>query len=137
MWTDTECIALGNRYNFWSQEMTLGKDTAKELLTEGAGLHHADILVVGFHGRKGPKDDPTVMGTAVQYMGLNSKIPMLILKEPVQRKEKENGAYRFAAAIDGSNFSLKAIHLICKLRQPQDKIEIIICEQANLDSATI
>jgi len=24
-----------------------------------------DINVVGFHGRKGPKVDPTVMGTAV------------------------------------------------------------------------
>ena len=30
--------------------------------------HKVDLTVVGFHGRKGPKDDPTVMGSAVQYM---------------------------------------------------------------------
>ena len=65
MWTDTECIALGNRYNFWSQEMFKGDKSAKELLTEGAESYNADIIVVGFHGRKGPKGDPTIMGSAV------------------------------------------------------------------------
>ena len=40
------------------------------------------------HGRKGLKADPTVMGTAVQYMGLNSEIPIFILKNPIERKEK-------------------------------------------------
>lgn len=27
--------------------------------------HKVDLTVVGWHGRKGPKEDPTVMGTAV------------------------------------------------------------------------
>ena len=34
-WADTECIALGERYTYWSKEMITGDDangTAKELL---------------------------------------------------------------------------------------------------------
>lgn len=46
------------------------------------------MCVVGFHGRKGPKADPTVMGTAVQYMATNTTQPILILKRPKRRSEK-------------------------------------------------
>lgn len=40
----------------------------------------SDITVVGYHGRKGEKDDPTIMGTAVQYLAVNSNTPVLIIK---------------------------------------------------------
>jgi len=33
-----------------------------------ANEHHIDVTVCGYHGRKGEKEDPTVMGTAVQHM---------------------------------------------------------------------
>lgn len=44
-------------------------ETAKGLLLEMAGLYKADVMVVGFHGRKGVKADVTIMGSAVQYLG--------------------------------------------------------------------
>jgi hypothetical protein len=47
--------------------------------------------VVGYHGRKGPKEDPTVMGSAVQYMSVHSQGPILILKDPIGRDKKPNG----------------------------------------------
>jgi len=40
-------------------------DTAKNLLNLMAKENKVDLAVVGYHGRKGPKDDPTVMGSAV------------------------------------------------------------------------
>jgi len=40
-------------------------ETPKQVLNRMALDHKVDITVVGFHGRKGPKDDPTVMGSAV------------------------------------------------------------------------
>lgn len=131
---DTDCIALGNRYHFWSKEMVTGDKTAKELLNEGAIERKADIIVVGFHGRKGAKEDPTVLGTAVQYLGLNTACPVFILKKPISRKETENRSFRFAAAVDGSKQSLKSLDYICKMRQEQDIIEVIICEQGNIST---
>ena len=41
------------------------KESAKSLLLDMASLYKADIMVVGFHGRKGQKEDVTIMGSAV------------------------------------------------------------------------
>jgi hypothetical protein len=40
-------------------------DDAKTLLNLMAKENKADLAVVGYHGRKGPKEDPTIMGSAV------------------------------------------------------------------------
>ena len=75
--------------------------------------YKADISVVGYHGRKGPKDDPTVMGSAVKYLSTGSKVPTMIIKDPKKRVDKPEGVFRFCACIDGSDKSMKALNLIC------------------------
>jgi hypothetical protein len=60
---------------------------------------------VGFHGRKGPKVDPTVMGSAVQYLSIEAVTPILIVKEVHNKKDRPNG-FRFCACVDGSAKSL-------------------------------
>jgi nucleotide-binding universal stress UspA family protein len=50
-----------------------------------ANIHHADILVTGYHGRKGPKEDPTVMGSNVNHLSINATKPVLIIKDPHTR----------------------------------------------------
>ena len=56
------------------------------VLNSIADEYKADLTVVGFHGRKGPKDDPTVMGSAVQYMSVNAVSPVMIVKSPILRE---------------------------------------------------
>lgn len=67
--TDAHLIGIKKRYAWYDHEMQAG-DSAKSLLIEMAQLHSADILVTGYHGRKGPKEDPTIMGSAIQYMSI-------------------------------------------------------------------
>jgi nucleotide-binding universal stress UspA family protein len=55
--------------------------TTKEHVVDMTRRTGADILVVGMHGRKGPKADPTILGSAVQYMSINTSIPLLIIKD--------------------------------------------------------
>lgn len=98
--TDAHLITIKKRYNWIDHQMKEG-DSAKSLLIEMASLYHADILVCGYHGRKGPKEDPTVMGTAVQYMSTFAIKPILIIKDPHTREERPNG-YRYAVCVDGS-----------------------------------
>ena len=132
---DTDCIALPGRYKFVPREMKSADGiTAKELLNTMAIENKADICVVGYHGRKGLKADPTVMGSAVQYMSVNASAPVFILKDPIERKQKEGGVFIFGVCTDGSAQSLKAIELICKMKQANDKISVIICEQSNISS---
>lgn len=76
--------------------------SAKSILTDLATEKNVDVICVGYHGRKGIKEDPTIMGSAVQYLSINSTKPIFILKDCIDRKDKEDGTYTFACAIDGS-----------------------------------
>ena len=61
---EADFLYLGKKFRFNEEEIVEGK-TAKQILNEVCEAIKCDINVVGFHGRKGPKEDPTVMGTAV------------------------------------------------------------------------
>ena len=61
---NADFLYLGKKFHYTEEEIKDEK-TAKEVLTEIIADRKADMNVVGFHGRKGPKGDPTVMGTAV------------------------------------------------------------------------
>jgi len=61
------CIYLGEKYLFYSVKMRGdSKLSTKEHLEKAAKELKADFMVIGFHGRgrKGCKDDPSIMGSA-------------------------------------------------------------------------
>jgi hypothetical protein len=74
------------------------------------------------------KDDPTVMGSAVQHMSTESKNPVLIIKDPKTRDISPEGVYRFGVCIDGSTRCMEALSLVCRMKDPSDLITVIICE---------
>lgn len=76
------------------------------------------------------------MGSAVQYLSIETYKPVMIVKDPKQRKDRPEG-YTYSACVDGSRKSIEALKLICKIKQPIDKIKVITCEQANLDTQKI
>ena len=86
--------------------------------------NQADVMVTGHHGRKGIKEDPTVMGTAVQYLSTHATKPVLIMKDPKKRSERIDG-YLFAVCVDGSNLSMKALDLAIRMLGPNDKIKTV------------
>jgi nucleotide-binding universal stress UspA family protein len=141
--TESECAGLGARFHYHDEElmpshepMTSAK-TAKNLLNEISKDNDASVVVVGFHGRKGPKADPTVMGSAVQYLSVETFKPVLIIKDPKSLEEHHKSGLRFAACVDGSRKSLAALEMICEMKSTHDKITVIICEQPNIDSAKV
>lgn len=63
---DTDCIALPGRYTFLPKQNVAEEcKSTKQILNAMANENNVDVCVVGYHGRKGFKDDPTVMGSAV------------------------------------------------------------------------
>jgi len=79
---EAECISLGDRY-FYAEDEHNDKhhDSIKHHLNVYAKEREIDIMVVGFHGRKGPKADNTFMGTAVTYLSMEAVCPVLIVKD--------------------------------------------------------
>ena len=114
MMTDAHLIGIKKRYTWYDHEMQPG-DSAKSLLLEMSNLYNADLLVTGYHGRKGEKVDPTIMGTAVQHMSIYATKPIFIIKDPHSRETRPNG-YRYACCVDGSEQSLKALAFAAKLK---------------------
>jgi len=60
-------------------------ETTKEALWRAAKEEGATVMVVAMHGRKGPKEDLTVAGTAVQYLAENAELPVIIIKDAKTR----------------------------------------------------
>lgn len=128
---------LADRFEYVEDEVNSKEgEKAKEVLNRIATNHYVHLTVVGSHGRKGPKADPTVMGTAVQYLSVESAGPVMIIKDPKTRKDRPDG-YTHAICTDGSRKSMEALALLCKIKHPNDKIYVIICEQENIDSTKI
>ena len=85
-------------------------------LAEG---YRCNLLVVGFVGRKGPKADHTILGTAVDHNLRNGRCPMLVVKVPTLRKDTPSAAYLWVALIDGSDRSVRAAAFAASLMSPE------------------
>jgi hypothetical protein len=82
--------------------------------------------------------DPTILGSAVQHLSINSLQPVLILKDPLLRSRKPGGKYRWAICTDGSEKSIKAFHVLAKLiDKSKDEVEAITVETSTVDIPTV
>ena len=84
-------------------------NTTKEKVATMVEEYKADLLAVGFNGRKKATSDPTVLGSAVIHLALNPVAPILIVKSLEKRANKKDGAFNWMVCIDGSERSLCAV----------------------------
>lgn len=104
-----EFTYLMDKFEYCDEEIKPNtEETAKVVLTNLAKEKGADITVCGFHGRKGKKEDPTVMGSSVFYMSMNTCTPMMIVKKQILREHRPDG-FNLGLCCDGSPKSLKAL----------------------------
>lgn len=125
-----------DRYDF-SILTKYGQLTTKDMLvnhvnaiafqdTKSASAH-PKIVVSGFIGRKGPKEDPCVMGQTADATCRGVLFPSMIIKTP----PKEAGQPRhFAVAVDGRVRSHRAYLLTLGIMKPQDKVTCVYVEGA-------
>ena len=123
---EAKVVEIGKHGRFASREFNEEeKKTTKELIWELAEFEKSDIIVVGNHGRKGPRKDETVCGTLVQYLALNNKFPVLIVKDYRPRTVKPDGCLRWGICYDGSAKSKKAFGIVLNTMKQCDKLAVI------------
>lgn len=88
----------------WTPKTDPHKDT-NDYIEEMISAHKLDFIAIGYHGRKGPKEDPSIFGSSVYNMSLNAMCPILIIKNEVDRKKKPS--FNWLICTDGSEYSLK------------------------------
>ena len=126
---EAKIVPLGKHGNFIAMEKEEGK-TTKECLWNLAQEHKSDMIVVGNHGRKGPKKEETVCGSAIEYLSLNSFNPILIIKDFRPRTVKPDGCLRWGVCYDGSTRSKKALEHVLNTMRRTDKLAVITVRES-------
>lgn len=81
--------------------------------------------------------DPTVAGTAVQYLALNSSLPLMIIKDPRMRADKANLSYRYGVLYDQSAKAKEVLEMTLNLMDWHDKLVIITCKEPRINLETL
>ena len=84
-----------------------------EQIQQYAETNSGGLLVVGFSGAKGPKEDPTLMSSAVDHNVKFGKVPFCIVKKNFSREEL--GGFHWLVLVDGSEQSLRALEMTFRL----------------------
>ena len=125
-----ESLLIGTHSTKWSlvwEHLDKGL-TTKEHIMKIADENNANFLVLGYHGRKGPKEDPTLLGSAVEYMAHNPVCPTIVVKTSEDRNDKENGAFRWLVCSDGSEKSYNSLRKTIKImdREKDELITLVV-----------
>jgi hypothetical protein len=84
--------------------------------------------------------DPTVLGSAVNFMTLNSLSPLLIIKDGKgRRSQHRDGKLRFAVCVDGSLKSIQALQFTSKLldRSKGDQLMVLCVETSSVNASSV
>lgn len=137
---DYEAKLIGTHSSKWSliwehREKDL---STREHIMEITERSNCNILALGYTGSKGPKQDPTLLGSAVEYMAHNPVCPALIVKSNEDRKDKENGAFRWLVCSDGSEKSYKSLRKTIEIiDKSKDELIVIVVAIAGVNAKVI
>lgn len=96
-------------------------------------MYRSDVIVVGFHGRKGPKEDVSICGSRVTQLTETSLMPTLIIKDSTKKSERGN-KLKWAVMMDGSDKSIKTMKkTFAFMDRKTDQIVSITCLDGNID----
>jgi nucleotide-binding universal stress UspA family protein len=73
-----------------------------EQIQDNSQFYRASLLVVGFVGAKGPKENPVLMGSTVDHNLQYGNTPLLVVKLRAHRSDLRNGSYNWVVLVDGS-----------------------------------
>lgn len=100
--------------------------TTCEQIQDDSRFYRANLLVVGFVGAKGPKEDPLLMGSAVDHNLQYGTTPMLVVKLRAHRNDLSNGSYHWVVLVDGSVRSHRGFEFTAELMDKRrDRITLL------------
>eukprot|EP00500_Bicosoecida_sp_ms1_P006796 CAMPEP_0203829328 /NCGR_PEP_ID=MMETSP0115-20131106/63327_1 /ASSEMBLY_ACC=CAM_ASM_000227 /TAXON_ID=33651 /ORGANISM="Bicosoecid sp, Strain ms1" /LENGTH=314 /DNA_ID=CAMNT_0050738393 /DNA_START=1 /DNA_END=945 /DNA_ORIENTATION=+ len=117
---ETNCLTrfAPERYAVVKIRKEEGK-TAREAICTYVNKVGFDYLVVGMVGRKGPKLDPTILGSTADYSLRAAHCSSIIVKKPTR------GANKFVVGVDGSDRAHKSVAEIISMANDDDEIVIL------------
>ena len=81
-----------------------------------------NFLVMGVVGRKGPKEDPTILGKTAYDSLQFSHIPVILIRKPIPEDQPH---LTYVMSVTSSDRSKSAFRLLLPLLRPRDKLIVI------------
>ena len=137
---DYEAQMIGVHSSHWVQvwQHREPKLTTKQHMVAIAEEYRSNILVLGYHGRKGPKEDPTLLGSNVDAIASDPVCPILVIKRKEERSAKENGAFRFLCCMDDREKAKEALRTIISIMDTEkDELIILHVKKSTIDHEKI
>ena len=91
------------------QEKNYEEDNIRNQILSLAEALKVDFLFFGYSGRKGKKNDPSLLGQTVKNSIYNTQIPFVVVKKLLKRNDKPNKGFNFMVCLDGSEKASKAL----------------------------
>jgi len=130
---ETKLITLGKHAVYAHEELEENK-SSKAQIWDLAQRKHTSIMVIGGHGRKGPKKDETVLGTAIQFLAVDSRFPCMIIKDRVSRKERPDKCINYGICFDGSEKAVKTLNLVLSMMSKEDRLTSLTIKEGGMQS---
>jgi len=129
-------IMLGHYAHYVDTEVNpdLGVKITLQMLAKD---NNTTIMVTGYNGVKGPKADPTIMGTNISYLSENTETPVLVIKDARRRENIPGKLYHYGVCYDGSDASKATLETALAMMKPEDRLTTITVHEPGLDDDKI
>eukprot|EP00455_Lapot_gusevi_P016265 TRINITY_DN1834_c0_g1_i1.p1 TRINITY_DN1834_c0_g1~~TRINITY_DN1834_c0_g1_i1.p1 ORF type:complete len:310 (+),score=103.11 TRINITY_DN1834_c0_g1_i1:69-932(+) len=121
---ETLCVGQLPANNYRVVTVENHESKTRETLCRAVQEEKADYLVMGFFGRKGPKEDPSVMGSTADFSIRAANTTAILIKHtaPVPSADEP---VRFVVGLDGSERSYRALQAAVNLSKPSDTMVLL------------
>ncbi len=109
-----------------------------EQINEIAVAKNASLMVLGFRGKSGAKKRPDELSKAITYLVHKPRIPVLIVKDRIVRREKTDSSYNWLVCLESpESKSFKALETMCRFVDADyDTFTAITVKSDNSDGET-
>eukprot|EP00357_Protocruzia_adherens_P008744 CAMPEP_0114986612 /NCGR_PEP_ID=MMETSP0216-20121206/8524_1 /TAXON_ID=223996 /ORGANISM="Protocruzia adherens, Strain Boccale" /LENGTH=275 /DNA_ID=CAMNT_0002349069 /DNA_START=115 /DNA_END=942 /DNA_ORIENTATION=- len=119
----------------WEEKANPGNSTRQQMIAI-AKEQHAKYLVVGYHGRKGPKEKGSLLGSVALNSVYYSPCDLVVIKKATTRTDNPNG-FLWVVCVDGSEKSKRAFQVTCRtMWKDRDQVHVIISKNVDEQQGT-
>ncbi|KRX06284.1 hypothetical protein PPERSA_06255 [Pseudocohnilembus persalinus] len=115
-----------DKYKLCFEEKRNNVESCRDQILQMAQSMKVSFLFIGFTGRKGDKQNQTVLSQTVKHSAFHSSVPLVIVKELSERKNMQTKGFTFLACVDGSQKSYTAMKRVFNLASDEHD-KIVVC----------
>ena len=125
---DTKLVCVPTKYARLETIIKSSGETTKEAFNKyvhSDSIEMFGYVCIGIAGRKGPKDDPTILGQVADLAMRSCSQPVIVCREPI------NDIRSYVVFVDETDRSMMAYEATLCLKKSVDTLKVVFCSQVS------